>query len=300
MRETFIRGFRYFRLKNTEVWRDKNIWVTAVIMFLAMWEFAQPVRNIIVVTGEPAAPYFFPFFMTDYIISMGLLKVLVLFGYVYLNCCVQKVTDADRYLYFRTSKTGYILGRIFSVWFWAFLYDCFILALSVIVIIPGIEWTTAWGRLITQLAYKTGNLYFMDNSLIISPRVVEFYSPAAAMIHQFLLFLLACVFLGSIFLLCDFLFSKAQAGIALQVFIILLGPVLYSLENSTLIWFSPVSWMSLNNLYPAAQRINYHDRFPGLAYAYLMYLLLIDILTGIAIYRGIRSEWKAQVYHERR
>lgn len=300
MKETFIRGYRYFRLKNIEVWRDKNIWVTGVIMFLAMWEFAQPVRNIIASTGERATPYFFPFFMTDFIISMGLLKVLILFGYVYLNCCVQKVTDADRYLYFRISIRGYILGRIFSVWFWAFLYDCFILILSVIVIIPRIEWTTEWGRVITQLAYKTGNLYFADNALIIPAKVVECYSPAAAMIHQFLLFLLACVCLGTLFLLFDFLFKRAQAGIALQVFVILLGPILYSLENSTLIWFSPVSWMSLNNLYPAAKRINYHDRFPGLVYAYLMYILLIGILNVFIIYWGARSEWKAQVYHERR
>ncbi len=55
--------------------------------------------------------------------------------------------------------------------------------------------------------------------------------------------------------------------------------------NQRLIWFSPISWNSLNNIDVAGMTAN-----PSIGYVLGMYVLLIAVLTFLAVFFGRKQE----------
>ena len=63
------------------------------------------------ITGVPTTPFFLPFFLSDYVIAMGLIKIYILLTWIIMICDVHNMNQ-EKY-YYIMAQGRYILYRYY-------------------------------------------------------------------------------------------------------------------------------------------------------------------------------------------
>lgn len=275
MRELYRKSWRYFRIRLANLIENKRVGIVMLLLFLIFRMYTKDIRIMSKMTGVSISQYFFTFFLSDYIVATGLMKILILLVYVVVICNVSGKSNAKYYYIIRTGRKAWIFGDILFIIFVSFFFCMMIDLFSVICFLPDIQFQRGWGKIIGTLAYTDASMQY-GSLFVIQGRILELYTPIMATLLSFFLLFLGCIVLGLLIYTLNILTKTNTLGIILASFLILLCPITSYMRLPQLYWFSPMSWTSAASLYPI-QNIQH----PSTAFAGCMLLIIIAGFTVI-------------------
>lgn len=226
-------------------------------------------------TGVSTTPFFLPFFLSDYVIAMGLIKIYILLTLIIIVCDVHNMNQEKYYYIIRTGRKNWLRGDIYYIGLTTILYTFIILLCSILFFIPRIEFKNSWGKIIGTLAYTDAGQKFAE-LFIIPSKILESYDPIPAMLVTLLLMLLGLFFLSMLIYTLNMITKTKIAGICCAGALVLLCPLINNIGYPMLFWFSPMSWMSIGSLASVQG-----EGYPTFLYGTFMYLILTGILLFI-------------------
>lgn len=225
--------------------KDYKVILIFLSVFILIFYYTRDVYYFSMKIQEPIGPWLFLAIFSDYIVSMGLLKIMLYFGIVVLFCNAPFIDRLYIFIVLRSGRKSWSLGQVLYIFISALIYTTFIFLCSVAAILPRITFTAQWGKTIGTLAMTDAA---NQTPLLIFPwKVIKNYSPVEAVIIEILLVWLTCVMIGLILFCMNSMFNR-KIGISLCCLIILVDPVVKWIDKVELLCFSPISWSSLENL----------------------------------------------------
>lgn len=263
--------------------RDYRIYVLAILVFILLAKNIAGVLEFSYETGYRINPWIFPVLLESYFVSMGLLKVLLLFGMILLFCDAPFYDGMKPYLIIRCGRRAGCIGEIIYIAAASFLYVFYVWGISLLCLLPRISFQLKWGKILGTLAMtEAGGLY--APTLCFNSQMISSYQPLEASLLTFLNFWLFGIIIGLIIYTANIFLKNKSAGVIFVSFLILMDPVFAYLGQARNFWFSPASWVSISRL----NRISGNE-YPSEDYVLIVYLLVIIGLIGI-IYRKSRTK----------
>lgn len=221
------------------------------------------------------APWLYPFLPSNAYICM-----LEALGAVFLLCDVPMVNHGTPYIFVRSGRRAWLVGQIIYVVLAGLLYQLLFLLSSVLLILPRLEFTWHWGKVIGSLALTDiGAEYGAELSSIF----VRQFMPAQAMLISFSLRWMVDVLLGMLILSMN-LFLPRILGTIIGGVVALLHPTAINASGTTLFYFSPSSWTVVDYInFSGANGIRTVSLFPKLSYIWTVGPIVIALLIGLSI-----------------
>ena len=245
-------------------------------------------------TGENISPYFFPFLLGDYIVATGLSKILILLIFIIIVCNVFCKQEEIYYYAIRTGYRAMVYGDILFIGILALGYCMYVYLCSILCFLPYVTIQGDWGRIIGTLAYTNaaGQYGYM---FVIPTGIMEMYSAPNGVLLSFVLLFAGCFMLGLTVYMLNLFFQSKYYGIGISCFLILLSPIVSYSRIPGLYWFSPMSWISAENLYPVQ-----NTQYPSVSYAAGMLIAIICCITSVLSIHcrkleigGVQNGWTA-------
>ena len=226
----------------------KTLVILAIMVIFHYYNFA-PILTIARYYGISVTPWVFPFYMSHP-------SMLTVFG----GLCILLFSDAyylDAYSQFiiaRCGRRSYILGQLLYILAASFLFTVCMLLLSLLYILPVMEWSTDWGTLLHTLAQSpevVGEQTGASLSIGIDEALLQMASPITVTSMAFICMWLVTAFLGIVMSFFNVVVRKMSGVIAAGVFVglsyftVYFGP---SIIGRWLLYISPVSWSRINVL----------------------------------------------------
>lgn len=225
--------------------KDYKIMAVFLFVLILVFYYTRDIYSFSIKIGEPITPWLFPAIFSDYIVSMGLLKVLLYFGVIALFCNAPFVDRLYTAVILRSGRMSWSLGQVFYIFFTSLIYTFFIFISSIAVVLPRITFLTQWGKTIGTLAMTDAA---NQVPLLMFPwKLIVNYEPLEAILIALLLVWLTCAMIGMILFCLNSLFNR-RIGISICCLLILMDPVIKWMDRGDLLRFSPVSWSSIENL----------------------------------------------------
>jgi hypothetical protein len=158
------------------------------------------------------------------------------------------------------------------------LYVSFLIIMSMLVLLPYIEFTTDWGKVLSTLSQTNASSY---SSLPIYYSLQQNYSPTQALLLSALLLFLITVFIGLVMFVLN-LSTQRAIGIVGGFLLAFLPSLLHRSGAPQHYYFAPTTWADLGIM-----SISDISLYPSISYAIIVLLSLniILMLTGILISR---------------
>lgn len=237
-------------------------------MFLHL--FLSPVRAAAHEVGLPVCAWVFPFLMSDYYAVL-----IILFGFILLLCDAPFVDTEQFYLIIRCGKKTWLIGQLLYVFFSSVVYFLFILLLSILLLFPNISFSGEWGKLLRTLA-QTDLAPQFHVTLGFPYKIIQLYSPFAAVCLSFAMALLVGFFLGMVLFVTNGFLSRSAGVVVSSAFILL---EVFSVNNAfRFTYFSPASWTSLSVL-----DVKGFSKYPSIFYACIVLVLSCALLCLLAM-----------------
>ncbi|WP_099468611.1 hypothetical protein [Konateibacter massiliensis] len=252
--------------------RDYRIHMIVITVLILLLKYTSGIKTFAKVSGYPSSPWLLPILMENYYVSMGLLKVLLLFGVIFLFCDAPFFDPAKPYLLIRCKRRAWWQGEVLYIIMTSFFYLCVITIGSVLSLLPNVAFMSDWGKVLGTLALTNARDTYAP-TLSFYPSLITIYSPIYAMFLSFVLNWLASALLGLIIYFCNINLKRKEPGLALASFLVLVDPIVRYIGNPDFYWISPVSWSSLSSL----SRLN-GNKYPSELYAVIMFLIIIGTL----------------------
>lgn len=257
-------------------WRsDWRVKALLLITFCVILNYTGGICQLSELTGEAVSPWIFNFLFAGFYIGTGLLKVLLLLGAVLLFCNAPFLHRNKPFLILRCGREAWAFGDILYILTGSFLYTLYIFLCSLLCFIPRIRFQTDWGKIIGTLAYTDASSQYAP-TLIMNQKVLDYYTPLQATGISFFLVMCGFVFIGLVIYLVNRSERTRGMGMAAAVFFILLDPLMIFLNAKKARWFSPLSWISIEQLAPVKEQ-----GYPALGYVILALLALLLILSCV-------------------
>lgn len=223
----------------------------AILSIIIIFEYYTffGIHQIADYLGVNAAPWVFPFFMghPSMFIIIGSLTTMF-----YCNA-----PFSDRYMPFlviRIGRRNWIIGQLLYIYLSSFVYTACFLLLSVVMLIPRVQFTTEWGALLHTLSKSPMEVMKQAGTIISFMPVEELLAlltPIQATVLAFILFWLVTAFIGV--LICCFNITVGKmsgiiiAGIftCIAYFSAFLGTISI---GKWLYYISPISWGCISYL----------------------------------------------------
>lgn len=281
----FNKSWQYCKYRCLKWKEDRKLQVMLVLLCILIFEYTGGIREMTRITGIPTTPFFLPFFLSDYVIAMGLIKIYILLTWIIMICDVHNMNQEKYYYIIRTGRRNWLRGDIYYMGITSVLYTFLIFLCSILFFIPRIEFKNSWGKIIGTLAYSDAGQKFAE-LFVIPSKILESYEPIPAMLVTLLLMLLGFFFLSMLIYTLNTITKTKIAGICCAGALVLLCPLISNIGYPMPFWFSPMSWMSIGSL--ASVR---GEGFPTLLYGTFMYL----ILTGVLLFVLCIANKKVQI-----
>lgn len=261
---------------NFQKWSvNPRIYIIAVIIIAFLTYHSFGLAQYAASKEVAVTPWIFPFLMTPPVMQVFACLTILLFS---------DAPFADRHMPFliiRAGRRNWIIAQLFYMILAAFIYTVFILIVSMLVLIPHIQFTADWGLILKTLASSTDAM----PSVTIFPdyRVISLFTPMEAILISFGLFWLVSVFIGVLILFFNIVVGKMSGLVASGVFLFI---SFFSIIHGRLIlgdwisYLSPYSWMSMS-FYNWDLTMDFDS--PTVAYAVLSLLGSIILMSLIAI-----------------
>lgn len=154
--------------------KNYKIYTIPVCLFIFMKSFLDPFREFLIASGEKATPFLFPFFLN------GKFCAAVVFAGILLFFVDAPFYDKDKlFVMIRCGRTKWITGQFFYIIFVSIGYMLCWVGISVLMLIPRIDFSNEWGRVWTTLAL-TDKAYELGLSFYVTPELVMNYQPVRA------------------------------------------------------------------------------------------------------------------------
>lgn len=281
MREQFRKARKYHKIRLMNLFGNGRIIIVMLLLFIIFREYTKDIRTMCDMTGVSISQYFCTFFLSDYIIATGLMKILILLVYVFVICNVSRPGSEQYYYIIRTGKKAWIVGDILFITFITFVFCIVIYFYSVICFLPNLEFQRGWGKIIGTLAYTDASMQY-GSLFVIPARMLELYNPIMATLLSLLLLFLGCMVLGLTIYTANIISMTNIFGLTITSFLILLSPLIVYARLPELYWFSPISWVSVGNLYPIRS-----VEYPSTAFAVIMLSIIsLCYITTLIMYSG--------------
>lgn len=268
-------------VQNLRKWLgNSRIYIAFVIVFLFTLIYTKGLWLVADNVGEKLSIYIFPF-LTTY----RYMKIIYLFPLLLLFCDAPFVDANQQFVMIRSSRLSWGIGQMLYIICGSFFYALFMLLSSIVVNIGHIQMGASWGKSLilagtTNICSILGIQY---DTVQISSIIVKYYTPAQAMLWSFLFLWMICIILGLIIYDFNILFQSNIVGLFVAGFLILFTAVVDGIQQW--IWYSPVSWSSLNNIDVAKT-----TSLPGIYFVLFVYIgaILALLIAGAVLSRSRR------------
>lgn len=268
-------------VQNLRKWLgNSRIYIAFVIVFLFTLIYTKGLWLVADNFGEKLSIYIFPF-LTTY----RYMKIIYLFPLLLLFCDAPFVDANQQFVMIRSSRLSWGIGQMLYIICGSFFYALFMLLSSIVVNIGHIQMGASWGKSLilagtTNICSILGIQY---DTVQISSIIVKYYTPAQAMLWSFLFLWMICIILGLIIYDFNILFQSNIVGLFVAGFLILFTAVVDGIQQW--IWYSPVSWSSLNNIDVAKT-----TSLPGIYFVLFVYIgaILALLIAGAVLSRSRR------------
>ncbi len=294
MKGLFKKTWGYFLTRLMRLSGEWRVFMVLILLFIVLREYTGSIRAMCRMTGENISPYFFPFLLGDYIVATGLSKILILLIFIIIVCNVSCKQEEIYYYAIRTGYRAMVYGDILFIGILALGYCMYVYLCSILCFLPYVTIQGDWGRIIGTLAYTNaaGQYGYM---FVIPTGIMEMYSAPNGVLLSFVLLFAGCFMLGLTVYMLNLFFQSKYYGIGISCFLILLSPIVSYSRIPGLYWFSPMSWISAENLYPVQ-----NTQYPSVSYAAGMLIAIICCITSVLSIHcrkleigGVQNGWTA-------
>lgn len=220
--------------------KNYKIYTIPVCLFIFMKSFLDPFREFLIASGEKATPFLFPFFLN------GKFCAAVVFAGILLFFVDAPFYDKDKlFVMIRCGRTKWITGQFFYIIFVSVGYMLCWVGISVLMLIPRIDFSNEWGRVWTTLAL-TDKAYELGLSFYVTPELVMNYQPVRAFSLVFGMGCLICIFYGLCMWLLNIYLGKIISFAVIMASVLLVTRVEYM--PPWMIYLVPSGWADVGNL----------------------------------------------------
>ncbi len=231
----------------------------------------------------PISPWLLPFlFQSIY------MQFIYGISTVYFFSTVPFFQRTQLYVIIRQGRIRWMLGKILRIWLTALLLPCLEFLASLLVIVPRLDWTAGWGKVLHSLAVTDAASEY-GVKVQIDYRMMSRFSPGRAMLEIMGLMILVTAFIGMWMLLASLRFGKMAAVVSATVFAVLpVAAANVHLELPVIVFVSPFSWLN-RMLLEGAYRVS----SPNFSLAVAMLFTGFALLTAGAVLtiRRVEFQW---------
>ncbi|NLO83085.1 MAG: hypothetical protein GX094_08540 [Clostridiales bacterium] len=219
--------------------------LAAVTVGFLSWHSAG-LSQLSAAVGIDVTPWVFPNLLTTSVM------IAVFACFIMLLFCDAPFADSHTpFLIIRTGRRNWVIGQLLYIILAAFIYTVFFLIMSVVVLLPNVQWDTGWGKILKTIAANPsiGDNYGIKLTVFVHPLIVDIFSPIEATIISFGLFWLTSVFIGVLILCGNVITGKAGGLVMAGVFLCIsffteyLGPLTFG--GYWIRYLSPINWSSM-------------------------------------------------------
>lgn len=277
--------------------RLKGIWYTyskriickknlllLILMFILINIYLTPIKDFSAGVGVKVSPWVYPFLVSDSNFLM-----LFMAGCLYYFSNVPFFQRINCYYLLRIGRKRWIKEQILYIFVSSIVITLVSVCLTVIALVPNIEWQKDWGAVLYTLARTDAG---SNTGLFwtVSPHFVRNVSPLFGMSVSIFLMILGITFIGMMmFFFC--IYINKIVSIVVLTFLVVYSSVVANIGNvleKKFAMVSPVSWMQITNI----GLVQYgYSISPSLGYIVIMFLFLILLLGILAFYRAIKTDY---------
>ena len=192
-------------LKNTLL-KIRNIKTItfAIIIAVTIWSYNHPLRELTYSIKYPVTWCVFPFMISN-------LSFLILFwfGIIYINSDIPYMQHSNMYQIIRTGRISWALGQLGGTFFRSFILVVFT-AFCSISLLPQIEWSLQWGKLIHTIAMTNAAIQY-NLKYVFYYQILGKYSPLQLMIITIVICTFISMFLSSLMFMISLYFNHILA-----------------------------------------------------------------------------------------
>ena len=193
-------------LKNTLL-KIRNIKTItfAIIIAVTIWSYNHPLRELTYSIKYPVTWCVFPFMISN-------LSVLILFwfGIIYINSDIPYMQHSNMYQIIRTGRISWALGQLGGTFFRSFILVVFTAFCSIVSLLPQIEWSLQWGKLIHTIAMTNAAIQY-NLKYVFYYQILGKYSPLQLMIITIVICTFISMFLSSLMFMISLYFNHILA-----------------------------------------------------------------------------------------
>lgn len=268
------------------VWKDmihnffsKRLMIFCVFQFTILHYYLNPVKHFSIIADYPASPWILPFIGQN---------VYCLFVYGISVVCFYSnmpfLQKHELYVLMRQGRSRWVFTKIGRICLSAVLLSISEVALSILILLPNVEWTARWGKLYHSLAVTNagkdygGKLFFS----------YEMMNENSALKTLLLFLVVLCVvtgLIGMVMFVLSIYVNRTAAVVAGTYFSVLpvVSANLYLFKEWTF-FLSPLSWLNLLLLYGKIGKI-----FPSFSQVMIVTAILIPVLAVVS-WKGMQSK----------
>ena len=231
-------------IQNMRKWiGNSRIIVSLIVLLLFTYLYTKGLWKISDYTGEKLSPYIFPF-LTTY----RYMKILYLFPVIMIFSDAPFIDSNQQFVMVRSGRLSWGIGQMLYIVVGSFCYTMFMLLSSIIVNIGHIQLDTSWGKglILAATTNLTSALGIQYDTVKVTGSIVRYYTPAQAMLWSFVFLWMICTILGLIIYDLNILFKSNAVGVLVTGFMVFFTAIVDEVQQ--FMWFSPVTWSSLNNI----------------------------------------------------
>lgn len=269
--------------RNLRKWQtDQRVWVIGALLAIMVWIYVDDMRKLSAELGGDMPIWIFPFLYQQFHTKLIYTLPLVLLF------CNAPFTDQNQiFVYMRTGRAKWLCGQVLYIITASALYYIFILAVSLLSAIisgGGSPDLNNWGNTLKTLANSNAAQVLQHPFIEVSYTVVKFFTPLQAVWFTFLLSWINAVNVGLIIFLFNLASGSRFLGVLISSAMIVFSAVTDDYVLPQALPYSPVSWITLNNIDVGRTTNN-----PTFTYCMFVYLILTAILAAAIFILGIRK-----------
>lgn len=235
------KGLRVFFYQIKQEMLQIRVLLLFMILAIFICSYLAPVADFSKAAGERITPWAFPHLINDYICQI-VFAVCV----VFLFCTAPFQGNAHYYIIQRSGSFYWQVGNILYIIIMSFLFVSFIWIISVVSLIPRLEFSGEWKAIWGTLARTNAGIQFRV-PFSVYDYIIGVFSPARAAGISFLLEWACAVWLGLLIYLFNFLTQK-PVGVAIASLFVFLDVMINNSWTPKAYLFSPVTLAQLKAL----------------------------------------------------
>lgn len=277
------KGIFHIAAMNFRKWQtDYRIWCIAVLLAVVTAIYVDDMRKSAEIIGADIPIWIFPFLYSQFHT-----KLIFMLGVVLMFCNAPFIDSNQMFVYMRSGRLKWLCGQVVYIIAASAAYFLFLFIISLLFTVFTGEVSLEWGKTLVSLSADSRLHTIADAPFVdISTKVITFFTPIQAVWFTFLLSWLGGLFLGLLIFLCNILSNTRLTGILVSSFLVVVCSLIENEGWEKLIWFSPISWTTLDNVDVGGLSNN-----PSFTYCVCVYVGIIAVLIAAVHFFGRKKSF---------